>query len=86
MENATRTTKPDIRRTLTCAALAMITTLGMFSLVANIMTPMFSGIQLLPAGVSAQEVRVSRDVSDERVCVQTVRAEGAEPHSQPSVI
>ena len=86
MENATRTTKPDIRRTLTCAALATITTLGMFSLIANVMTPMFSGIQLLPAGVSAQEVRVSRDVIDDKVCVQTVRATGADSLAHRSLI
>ena len=86
MENATTSTKLDIRRTLTCVALATITTLGTFSLIASVMTPMFSGIQLLPAGLSAQEVRVSRDGIDDKVCVQTVRGEGADQLTYRSVI
>ena len=86
MEDARRTTRHDVRRTLTCAALATITTLGMFSVIANVMTPMFASMRLLSNGLSAQEVRVNREINDERVCVQTVRAEGAEPVSYRSLI
>jgi hypothetical protein len=37
MNNAMKTTTFDLRRTATCAALATFTTLGMFSLIANVM-------------------------------------------------
>ena len=73
MHTATRTSKPDIRRTLTCAALATITTLGMFSLVANLMTPMFAGIQLLASVPTVQRTH-SIDLED-TVCVQAAHGD-----------
>lgn len=56
METPTpRTT--DLRQAFTCATLATITSLGMFSAVANVMTPMFAGT-LLPTGrAPAQGIR-----------------------------
>jgi len=70
MEDARKTTKPDVRRTLTCATLATITTLGMFSLVANVMTPMFAAIQFQQAIVPAPDARAGKAVIEEKVCVQ----------------
>jgi len=58
MQPATPTTTFDIRRTLTCAALATITSLAVFSVVANVATPLFTGTLLLAARAPAQEIRV----------------------------
>jgi hypothetical protein len=85
MEKARKTANTDIRRSLTCATLATITTLSVFSLVANVMTPMLSGIRL-PAGVAAaQAFRVDPTIED-RVCVQTAHAEDADRLPKPSII
>jgi hypothetical protein len=85
METAKSNTKPDLRRTLTCAALATVTTLGMFSLVANVMTPLFAGIRLLSTGTTAQETRRSF-TSDEDICVPTAHREDARDLTKPAVI
>ncbi len=82
MKNAT--TQFDFRRTLTCAALATITSLGMFSLIANIMTPMFAGIRLLTATGSAQEVNA--DPVGDKVCVKSMLVDGEEGTHRPSLI
>jgi hypothetical protein len=83
MQTGTKTSKPDLRRTLTCAALATITTLGMFSLVANLMTPMFAGIRLLASEPVKQQTEPLN--YEDTVCVQTARTDGA-ADSRPSVI
>jgi hypothetical protein len=61
-------TKPDLRRTLTCAVLATITTTAMFSLVANIMPPLFSGIELLASSGSTQKLHAAE--MTQSVCVK----------------
>ena len=83
MQTATKTSKPDIRRTLTCAVLATITSLAIFSLVANLVTPMFAGIQLLASAPTAQRTR-SIDFED-TVCVQAAHSEET-IESRPSAI
>ena len=60
----------DVRQTLTCATLATITSLGMFSAVANVMTPLFAGTALLNASTTAQEMRAAYR-TDDAECVQT---------------
>jgi hypothetical protein len=85
MEPATTTKKHDIRRSLSCAALAGVTTLGMFSLIANFMTPLLAGIQLLPDAVSAQEMRVGYRPIEDTACVEPARDEAIEPQ-KPSTI
>ena len=42
MNNALQATTFDLRRAATCAALATLTTLGMFSLIANVMPPLMA--------------------------------------------
>ena len=83
MQTATRSSKPDYRRALTCAALATITSLGMFSLVANLMTPMFAGIQLLAGEPAAQQMQSIN--FEDTVCVQTAHTEET-IESRPSAI
>ena len=83
MQTATSTSKPEIRRTLTCAALATITSLGMFSLVANLVTPMFAGIQLRARAPTAQREQ-SIDFED-TVCVQAAHSDDT-IDSRPSAI
>ena len=52
-------TGTELRQAFICATLATITSFGMFSVVANVMTPMFAG-SLLPAGrTPAQEIRAA---------------------------
>ena len=83
MQTATKSSKPDYRRALTCAALATITSLGMFSLVANLMTPMFAGIQLLagePAAHQSQSINF-----EDTVCVQTAHTDDT-TESRPAAI
>jgi hypothetical protein len=58
MERATPTTT-DLRQAFMCAALATITSLGMFSAVANVMTPMFAGSLLLNGRPPAQGLRTA---------------------------
>ena len=83
MQTGTKTSKPDLRRTLTCAALATITTLGMFSLVANLMTPMFAGIRLLADEPRAQQTQSIN--FEDTVCVQTAQSDDT-VESRPSAI
>ena len=52
-------TGTDLRQAFMCATLATITSLGMFSVVANVMTPMFAGSLLLTGRTSAQEMRAA---------------------------
>ena len=86
MEPATRNNKHDVRRSLTCAALAIGTTLGMFSLIANFMTPLFASIQLLPGGISAQEMRVGNQPIEDTACVEPARGDEAVEPQKPSTI
>jgi hypothetical protein len=81
-----KTTKPDFHQTLTCAALATITTLGTFSLVANVMTPLVSGLHLPTTGLSAQEMRANQPSIEDTVCVQTAHMDGSTSSSRPSLI
>jgi hypothetical protein len=71
MVPATRRTQSEVRRTLTCAALATITTIGTFSLIANLMTPMFAGVALLSGIGSAQEARTGTRPLEETACIET---------------
>jgi hypothetical protein len=82
MQTASKNSQPDYRRALTCAALATITSLGMFSLVANLMTPMFAGIQLLAREPAAQQTPSIG--FEDTVCVQTAHTDDTE--SRRSVI
>jgi len=71
---ATPTTNgTDLRQAFTCAALATITSLGMFSVVANVMTPMLAGSALLTVRSPAQEMRASYR-GDDGACVPTAHA------------
>jgi hypothetical protein len=83
MQSAIRNTKSDFRRTVACAALATITSLAMFSLVANIMTPMFAGMQRLSATDLSQPTQAGR--FGDTVCVQAAHVDDAE-RSQPPAI
>jgi hypothetical protein len=85
MNKARKTANTDIRRSLTCATLATITTLGVFSLVANVMTPLVSGLRLPAGTASAQASRTDPSIED-RVCVQTAHAEGADRLPRPSIL
>ena len=58
MNSAMGITTFDLRRAVTCAALATLTTLGMFSLIANVMPPLVAGGLVLAS-------------SHETVCVPT---------------
>jgi hypothetical protein len=84
MHTAIRNTKSDFRRTLTCAALATITSLGMFSLIANVMTPMFAGIQWLSATGQPQQTQAVR--FEDTVCVQAAHIDDATETARPSAI
>ena len=75
MKPARTSAKPDYHRIVTCATLATITSLGMFSLVANIMATLLGGMTGRTSGLPTQEVRVSLPPSV--VCADSARAEGA---------
>ena len=81
MKNAT--TKPDIERILTCAALATLTTLGLFSLIVNLMAPLFASVALLTAHEVAQQTATHG--TEQRVC-QTTHVDDPEDLRRPSVI
>lgn len=76
METPTPTTTHDFRRTITCAALATITSLATFSLVANVMTPIFAGSVLLAARSSPQQVRAGYRADNDASCVPTSHTPG----------
>ena len=63
MKPVTRSAKPDYRRVVTCAALATITSLGLFSLVANVMATLLGGMTGRAGTDAAHEVRVSLTTS-----------------------
>jgi hypothetical protein len=75
MKPVTTSPKPDYRRIATCAMLATITSLGVFSLVANVMATLLGSMTGRNPGDEAQEVRVSLPAS--AVCADSARAEGA---------
>jgi hypothetical protein len=50
MNTAMKTTAFDLHRAVTCAALATLTTLGMFSLIANVMPPLVADTLVLASG------------------------------------
>jgi hypothetical protein len=71
-------TGTDLRQAFMCATLATITSLGMFSVVANVMTPMFAGSLLLTGRTPAQEVRAVYRAGDaasagDPSCIPTAR-------------
>jgi hypothetical protein len=47
MNTTTKTIGFELSRPVTCAALAMLTTLGMFSLIANVMPPLVTDTLVL---------------------------------------
>ena len=51
MDNVLKATPFDFRRSLACAALATLTTLGLFSLIANIMPPLMADGILLASDI-----------------------------------
>jgi hypothetical protein len=61
MNAAMKTTAFDFHRAVACAALATLTTLGMFSLIANVMPPLVADALVLATG-------------HEVACVPTVQA------------
>jgi hypothetical protein len=73
MNNALKTATFDLRRVATCAALATFTTLGMFSLIANVMPPL----------VADGLVLASRH---ETLCVPTAQVLEAASHTGHSAI
>ena len=85
MEPATPTTTFDIRRTLTCATLATITSLALFSVVANVATPLFTGTLLLAARAPGQEVFVGVRADPVSCAQNAVRRDDAEAW-KPSLI
>ena len=83
MPAAAPNTKPDLRRTLTCAALATLTSLAMFSFVANLMTPMFAGIRLLASDDAARPTQTLN--FEDTVCLRTAHGDEAQD-ATPSAI
>jgi len=80
---AENTKPPDLRRTLTCAALSTLTSLGVFSLVANLMTPMFAGLRYVSSQRSAQ---TSQSLNfEDTACVQAAHADDTQ-ESKPAAI
>ncbi len=80
MEPVTQRAKPDFRRIVTCATLATITSLAVFSLVTNVMAALVGGMTGRSGSQTAQEVRVSL-TSPPIVCADSAHAEG--PTSLP---
>ncbi len=75
MQSARTSAKPDYRRVVTCATLATITSLCVFSVVANVMATLIGGMTGRPMGQAAHEVRVS--LTSSAVACAPARAEGA---------
>jgi hypothetical protein len=73
MNTAMKTTTFDLRRAATCAALATLTTLGMFSLIANVMPPLVADGLVLAS-------------SHETACAPTAQVrEAASPTKQSAI-
>jgi hypothetical protein len=73
MHTAMKTTTLDFRRVAASAALALLTTLGMFSLIANVMPPLVADGLVLAS-------------SHETVCAPTAQVLEAAGHARRSVI
>jgi hypothetical protein len=79
METSTPTAT-DLRQAFMCATLATITSLGMFSAVANVMTPMFAGSLLLTGRAPAQPIRGAYGAaatSGDAACIPTAHVRDA---------
>jgi hypothetical protein len=87
-------TATDLRQAITCATLATITSLGMFSVVANVMTPMFAGSLLLTGRATAQEMRAAYGAAaagapsgaGDAACVPTAQMRAAPEFSRLTTI
>ena len=77
MHVAARTAHNEVRRALTCAVLATFTSLGVFSLIANIMPPLVSGIPLFAAAGSEGPSRGRVLALEDTVCLQAAYADDA---------
>jgi hypothetical protein len=75
MKPVTRSAKPDLRRIVTCATLATITSFGMFSLVVNVMATLVGGMTGRATAHAGQEVRVALTPSPV-VCADSAHVEG----------
>jgi hypothetical protein len=73
MKPVTKRAKPDYRRVVTCATLATITSLGVFSLVTNVMSTLVGSMTGRAVGHAAQEVRA--DVATPVVCADSAHVE-----------
>ena len=85
METNKARTPFDLRRTFTCAVLAVTVTIGSFSLVANLMASMVAGTSLRIAPAAAQEIRVGYH-SDDTLCAKMGPAGNPHDFEKPSVI
>jgi len=73
MHTAMKTTPIDLRRTAACAALATLTTLGLFSLIANVMPPLVADTLVLAT-------------AHETVCIPTAQAaRSADPATHSAI-
>lgn len=73
MHTAMKASTFDFRRAAACAALALLTTLGTFSLIANVMPPLIADGLILAS-------------SHETVCAPTAQVLEAADHARRSVI
>ena len=73
MKPVTTSARPDYRRIVTCATLATITSLGVFSLVANVMATLIGGMTGRAAFQTAQEMTAAPTPV---VCAGPANAEG----------
>ena len=85
MESNNARTPFDLRRTLTCAVLAVTATIGSFSLVANLMSSIVAGTSLRVAQAAAQEIRVGYR-PDDTLCAKMGPAGNPHDFEKPSVI
>jgi hypothetical protein len=71
MNNATRRSLEDLRRITVCAILATLTSLGTFSLVAEVVAPLLAGRASLAVAAPASALPVDLQ-SNAGACVETV--------------
>lgn len=83
-------TATDLRQAFTCATLATITSLGVFSAVANVMTPMFTGSLLLTGRAPAPQIRTAYGAAatgaGDAACIPTAHVRDAREFTRLTTI